>query len=471
MQSTVEETLRRPPEAWALVAAGIVWLAGGAAAGALAFALAVVPGALQLASGVAGVLIWDDPRARRTGALGALLGMLLTLPLAAVAGGLAALLCFVLSLAAFAAAGVMSLRETPEVAGVPSPEPSPRLSLEIAADDALLAIFDLMLPQSTDAEARRHVAELAAAETLFGAQGWLEKPASFHAAPAPFASVASVRRRVARTSYEHLSVASEYAPHPEEPGRERWLGYAPNATAHAWLLRHSDPARPWLICIHGYRMGHAAMDLPALRAAELRERFGLNVLLPVLPLHGPRRIGPLSGDGFFGADVVDMVHAEAQAMWDLRRWLGWIRSQGGGRIGVHGLSLGGYNAALLACLDADLACVVAGIPATDLAGLVWRHGPEHILRIAEERGFERDRAERVLRVVSPLALSPLVPAERRWIYGGNADQLVPADHVQRLIAHWGGSRTLWYEGAHLGFGLHAEPRHHLAEALRQAGLA
>jgi dienelactone hydrolase len=471
MQLPVEETLRRPPEAWALVSAGVVWLAGGAAAGALPFALAVVPGALQLASGVAGVLIWDDPRARRAGALGALLGMLLALPLFAVAGAPAALLCFVLSLAAFAAAGVMSLRETPDVAGVPAPEPSPRLSLEIAADDALLAVFDLMLPHSSDAEARRHVAELAAAEALFAAQGWLEKPASFHAAPPPFASVVSARRRAARLDYEHLSAPSEYAPHPEEPGRERWLGYVPTATAHAWLLRHEDPGRPWLVCVHGYRMGHAAMDLPAFRAAGLRDRFGLNVLLPVLPLHGPRRIGRLSGDGFFGADVLDMVHAEAQAMWDLRRWLGWIRAQSGARIGVHGLSLGGYNAALLACLDADLACVVAGIPATDLAALVWRHGPEHILRIAEERGFERDRAERVLRVVSPLALAPLVPAERRWIYAGNADQLVPAEHVQRLAAHWSGSRTLWYEGAHLGFGLHAEPARHLAEALREAGLA
>jgi hypothetical protein len=471
MPVSVQEPLRRPPEAWALVAAGLVWLAGGGAAGALAFALAVVPGALQLAAGVAGVLIWDDPRARRAGALGALLGMLLALPMAALVGGPAALMFFVLSLAGLAATGVMSLRETPEAEGVPAPVPSPRLSLEIAADDALLAIFDLMLPQSTDAEARRHVAELAAAESLFAAQGWLEKPASFHAAPPPFASVLSTRRRIARADFEHLSAPSEYAPHADAPGRERWLGYAPVASAHAWLLRHAEAGRPWLVCIHGYRMGHAGMDLPAFRAAQLRERFRVNVLLPVLPLHGPRRIGRLSGDGFFGADILDMVHAEAQAMWDLRRWLGWIRAHGEAKIGAFGLSLGGYNAALLACLDPELACVVAGIPATDLAALVWRHGPEHILRIAEERGFERDRAERVLRVVSPLALAPLVPRERRWIFGGTADQLVPASHVQRLVAHWGEPKTLWYEGAHLGFGLHAGPGHVLAEALHASGLA
>ncbi len=466
----MEETLRRPPEAWALLVAGLVWLAGASAAGALAFALAALPGSLLLASGVAGLLIWDDPRARRAGALGALLGMVLALPLILVAGGAVALLFFVVALAAFVASGTLSLRETPDTPRVPAPEPSLRLSAEIAAADALLALFDLALPQPSDAEARRHVEELARAEALFAAQGWLEKPASFHAAPPPFTEVASSKRRSARVDFEHLRAESGYAPHPEEPGRERWLGYAPVRDAHAWLLRAADPGRPWLVCIHGYRMGHPLTDLTAFRAGRLRSELGLNVLLPVLPLHGPRRIGRISGDGFFGADVLDIVHAEAQAMWDLRRWLGWIRGEGGTKIGAYGLSLGGYNAALLASLDGELSCVVAGIPATDLAALVWQHGPEHILRVAEHRGFERERAERVLRVVSPLALQPLVPTEQRWIFAGSADQLVPAGHVQRLVEHWGEPHTLWYEGAHLTFGAHAEVARHLAEALRTAGL-
>jgi len=467
----MEETLRRPQEAWALVAAGIVWLAGAGAAGALAFALAVAPGSLLLASGVGQLLRWDDPRARQVGALGALLGVVLALPLVFVIGGAAAVLFLAFAAAAFVATGTIALRETPTEAGVPEPGPSLRLSAEIGADDAMLALFDLALPDPNDADARRHVSELAAAEERFAAQGWLEKPASYHAAPPPFAAVESGKRRSAGVAFEHLRAESGYAPHPEEPGRERWLGYLRVRDSHAWLLRHQDPGRPWLVCIHGYRMGHAAIDLTAFRATELRDRFGLNVLLPVLPLHGPRRIGRISGDGFFGADVLDMVHAEAQAMWDLRRWLGWIRAQGDGRIGVYGLSLGGYNAALLASLDAELSGVVAGIPATDLAALVWQHGPAHVIDVAESRGLDRHRAERVLRVVSPLALAPLVPHERRFVFAGSADQLVPAAHVQRLVEHWGAPRTLWYEGAHLTFGVHAEVGRHLGEALRAMGLA
>jgi dienelactone hydrolase len=466
----MEDSLRRPPEAWALVVAGGVWLAGASASGALAFALAALPGALQLAAGVGALLLWDDVRVRRYGALGALLGVLLALPLGFFTGGVTALLLLVLSAAAFVAAGALSLRETESVAGVPEPVPALGLSAETAGDDAMLALFDLALPAASDTEAARHVRELAEAEERFTARGWLEKPESFHAAPPPFGAVASEKRRAARVDFEHLSCESGYEPHPDEPGRERWLGYAPGRTAHAWQLRHADPSRPWLVCIHGYRMGHPWIDLPAFRAERLHARLGLNVLVPTLPLHGPRRIGRLSGDGFFGADVLDMVHAEAQAMWDLRRWLGWLRGQGATRIGVYGLSLGGYNAALLAGLEADLACVVAGIPATDLAALIWTHGPEHVLHVAERRGLERARAERVLRVVSPLALAPQVAKERRFVFGGNADQLVPAAQVQALVRHWEQPATTWYAGAHLTFGLHEGVTRQLAEAFRAGGL-
>ena len=51
----------------------------------------------------------------------------------------------------------------------------------------------------------------------------------------------------------------------------------------------------------------------------LHDRYGLNLVLPVLPLHGPRRIGRQSGDHFLDGDLLDLLHAETQALWDLRR--------------------------------------------------------------------------------------------------------------------------------------------------------
>ena len=464
-------SLRRPPEAWALTVAGGAWLAVTGSSGAVAFAFGAIPGGLLVASGVGALLLWDDVRVRQYGALGAVIGAVLCLPMMFLAGGALALLLGLLSAAAFVASGAIAVREMATVEGAPAPVTTLRCSAETAGDDALLALFDLALPHPTDAEAERHVAELAEAESLFAARGWLEKPESFHVAPPPFETVAVQPRRWARIDFEHATCASEYEPHAEEPGRERWLGYAPTRTAHAWVMRHPGAPRPWLVCIHGYRMGVPFMDLSAFRVEQLHQRLGLNVLLPVLPLHGPRRIGRISGDGFFGGDIVDMVHAEAQAAWDLRRWLGWIRGLGAERVGAYGLSLGGYNAALLASLDAELACVVAGIPATDLADLVWEHGPEHVLHVAQSLGLSRERAERVLRVVSPLALPPRVPKERRFIFGGTSDQLVPPRQVEALAQHWDRPVMTWYPGAHITFGLHRGVTQQLAEALRAGGLS
>src|SRR5690606_6600666 len=127
---------------------------------------------------------------------------------------------------------------------------------------------------------------------------------------------------------------SGYEPHDGEPGRERWLSYAPCRTGHAWVLRHREATtangepRPWLVCIHGYQMGTPIVDFGAFRPAWLARRLGLNLVLPVLPIHGPRRIRRVSGDGFLAGELLDTVHALAQAAWDLRRIVSWVRAQG-----------------------------------------------------------------------------------------------------------------------------------------------
>ena len=92
------------------------------------------------------------------------------------------------------------------------------------------------------------------------------------------------------------------------------------------MLRHKEP-RPWLVCVHGAEMGRAALDLTLFRAWHLHKDLGLNVVLPVLPMHGPRGRGLPKGAVYPGEDVMDNVHATAQAVWDVRRLLSWIRAQ------------------------------------------------------------------------------------------------------------------------------------------------
>jgi hypothetical protein len=382
-----------------------------------------------------------------------------------------ALFLAVLSAASFVAAGHVSLLQEPHPEEVPEPRPGLSLSAKVAIDEALLSTMLVGMPLPGGEEAGTIQREVEAARDFFQAQGWLEKPLRYHATPPPLESPRlrdrEVRLRGGRTHYQHLSFESAYEPHADEPGRDRWLSYERNRTAHAWVVRHpSGETRPWVVCIHGYQMGAPMIDIGAFDPRFIVGQLGMNAIFPVLPLHGPRKQGRRSGDRFISGDVLNSVHGEAQAMWDIRRLISWVRAQGAPSIGVHGLSLGGYNAALLAAIEPGLACVIAGIPATDFARLLWLHSPPLHIKYMEHRGIVHDEVAEVLRVVSPLALDPLVPKEGRAIYGGVADRLVPPDQVRDLWRHWEEPEAMvWYQGAHVTFQLDPRVRRMVKEVL------
>ncbi len=451
------------------IAAGLSWLWCAASFGVVGFFFSVIPGCLLLSSGMATLLFPGDARIPHFAALGGLLGVPLAFPAFFVAGfGTGAVLVLV-SAASFIAAGAISVHQDPHVEDVPTPAPSVKLASQVAIDDALLATMHLTMPLPKSSEQGRIRDEVRQAEELFRDRGWLEKPADYHRAPPVLESPQLLRTSSRGLEYEHLSFESGYSPHPEEPGRDRWLAKPRNRTAHAWVLRHDSPERPWLVCINGYQMGAPIVDLQAFRAARLHHKLGLNLAIGVLPLHGPRKEGTRSGDGFLSGDILDTIHAEAQAMWDLRRIVSWIRAQGGNRIGVHGLSLGGYNCALLASLE-ELCCAIPGIPLADTVRALWRHGPSLQIRYAERTGLVHDAVAEVASVVSPLALEPKVAKPGRFIFGAVADRLVPPDHVRDLWRHWDRPRIVWYQGGHVTFRFHREVGDLLDEALRETGL-
>ncbi|MFP6630701.1 MAG: alpha/beta hydrolase [Myxococcota bacterium] len=460
----------RSREAWLPLVAGLAWLAAGTSGGMLALLLSLVPGVLLVATG-AGELLWsDDHRLLQFGALGGALGVVLALPGLLILGFWAALGVGLLSAASCVAVGTLSLRSVPDTERVPTPRSGVAMAAKVALDEAVLSTMSVTRSLPRGERAVRVRAEVDDALEIFASRGWLEKPESYHQTPIPL-DAPRIRQAESRAiAYEHLSFDSEYEPHAEEPGRERWLGYTKNQTAHAWVLRHPGPARPWLVCIHGYRMGSPLMDISAFDPRIYHQKLGLNLLLPVLPLHGERRYGRRSGDGFMGAHPLDTVHAEAQAIWDIRRLLSWVRAQDAPAIGVFGLSLGGYSAALLACVEQDLACSIPGIPATSFERLLFRHAHDAMVREFLRAGLTEQILSRVFRPISPLVLEPKVAPEGRAIFGGVADRLVPPDQVRDLHEHWDEPPIEWYQGSHLSFARERGVKNLIETTLRQNGI-
>ena len=70
-----------------------------------------------------------------------------------------------------------------------------------------------------------------------------------------------------------------------------------------------------------------SFDGRILRAGRLHERLGVNVILPVLPAHGPRGHMPKTRTRFPSDDHVANIQGLTQAVWDVRRTIAWVRSQ------------------------------------------------------------------------------------------------------------------------------------------------
>ncbi|MGB3632588.1 MAG: YqiA/YcfP family alpha/beta fold hydrolase, partial [Rubrobacteraceae bacterium] len=325
-------------------------------------------------------------------------------------------------------------------------------------------------PLTVGPRAERVRGEMEEAHELFADSGWLESPRGYFREPPPLENPVSLERRYPGHSFEQISFESGYEPWPGEPGRDRWLSYERNRTAHAWVLRHPGEPRPWLVCVHGIRMGSPWKDLTHFKPSYLHEELGLNLVFPVLPIHGPRRVGLVSGGRILTGDLMDTLHAASQAMWDIRRLLGWLELQEAPAIGALGHSLGGYSAALLSCLDDRLDCVVVGNPATDFTRLFWRNTPALAARYMQHQGVWRGLQQELTKVISPLELDPLLPRERRAIFGGVADRVVPISETNGLWQHWGKPRISWYEGTHRGFLREPEARQLLKETLGDAGM-
>jgi hypothetical protein len=336
---------------------------------------------------------------------------------------------------------------------LPAPHLSIGLAAQVAMDEALLAVALTPRRFPLPGDYNRVAAELAEADALFTRNGWIQDPASYHRTP-PLLSdqdLSHSRGWAMGLDYERLSWESHFEPHEGEPGRDRWIAFEPNRTASAVVLRHADTPRPWVIAVHGFCMGFPFMDFQGLQASRIYGDLGMNVAMPVLPLHGPRRVTLISGEPLLSFELMNAVHGLTQAVWDIRRLIRWVRQQGATSISLYGVSLGAYTTSLLAGIEDGVDSVVAGIPVSDFPALFHRHSPRHIQARAIEHKIMGGSAESVYRVVSPLAFTARVPRDHLFIFAGYGDRLATPEQAQRLWEHWDKPRISWYSGNHVGY--------------------
>jgi len=467
----------RPPPRWFFgslvpLAAGLLWLIIGWNAAWPAAVLASVPGLVLIACGLA-LLLWPGDRyITHYLALVSPVGIVLAMLMIVWLGPVDSVLLVLAAIASFLTAGYAALLQQPLPAGVPVPDVRLSTLRKAATDEALLGFFVSCAHIPTGDEVARDAYELGRMRVLGGQP---DGPASFErlAAAPPAPEAARIRRRRAHgCDFEWLTFDSGFVPDPALPGSARWRAHRPNQRMAARVLRHPGGPRPWLICIHGYRMGIDALDSSLFGIRHMHDTLGMNLIMPILPLHGCRSIARITGGHFFDGPLVDLVHAQAQALWDIRRCLAWVHAtQPGAQVGTLGYSLGGYNAALLASVEPSLACVIAGIPVVDIPATVWAHMPLVHQRYIESQGIDARQLSAMMAPVSPLSRRCAVPHERRYLFAATADQLVSPEQPLALWRHWEEPAMHWYHGSHLSVRQESGGRSFVERALAESGLS
>lgn len=237
-------------------------------------------------------------------------------------------------------------------------------------------------------------------------------------------------------------------------GRYRpYAGAAPDAEADGILVEHwmheRTPPHGTILALHGFSMGTPRFDAWALFAAQWYGH-GLDVALLTLPYHGARapRGSRVSGQRFADPNPALLHEAVRRAIYEIHVVRAWLRERTLAPVGLLGLSLGGYLAALTAGLVDDLDFVMPMVPPVCIGDLAWRFFAGS-RRAAGETPWTHAELRAMYRVHSPLTYPLRLPRERVLIIAGRGDRIVPPEHPHALWRHWGEPAIHWFSGSHL----------------------
>ena len=251
--------------------------------------------------------------------------------------------------------------------------------------------------------------------------------------------------------YRRLSFDSPFQPlNPEL--RQSYGKHRRNAQACAQYWFHKGGPRPTLIVIHGFMIDPYWLNAQMFSLRWFYQQ-GYDVLLYTLPFHGDRgeHWDWFSGYRLFAEGLSQFNEAMAHAIHDVRVFMDYLERQGVRRIGVTGLSLGGYTSALLAAVDERLAFCIPNSPVVSPVDIMREWQPLGMLVGARMKcsGTRMAALRHGVAMHAALTYAPKIVGERMLIIGGAGDRFTPPRHVRLLHGHFPGSQLHWFPGNHL----------------------
>ncbi len=312
-------------------------------------------------------------------------------------------------------------------------------------DGLFLAVPRLLMPFKP----RRHVLDRPAYEQaidFYIKNGFTASPESFfRLAEAPPAYQRVTERPYHDGKYQVWSYPTGYT--PRNPLiRDLYLAHTNNQTGYLIRWTHGDFPRDTVLCLHGYMLGEPRQ---AERMFNIKKLFsqGLDAALFITPFHWRRAPGAKADRGIFLQPENAAMTAEClgQTMHDLSAVLHILKDLGAKQTGLIGASLGGYNAALYACLSDEPAFAAMMVPAVNFSA---PFGPDAAKLPYPVDDKLADKIREVWDFHSPLYMRPRLPAENILVIASRGDKLCPFTYTRKLCDRWQLSHCHFLTGGH-----------------------
>jgi hypothetical protein len=160
--------------------------------------------------------------------------------------------------------------------------------------------------------------------------------------------------------------------------------------------------------------------------------------------------GTRSGSLTVSADAAATRASIAQTAADAERLAHWLSGRAGGRIGIMGLSLGGFVAAGLFGADPQFGCGIFVLTGGEAADAMFSGAPDvrTIRDDLDRRGITREEARHTFAPLSPDALADPTRGERVLLVNALFDQVISPGNADALRRAWGHPDRFIVPGGH-----------------------